>query len=86
MSFLTELRDLDIPESVIQKIHRNFGGNSFYVPKPNKPDLSQRNSQIYAKFNGKNFRQLSREFDLSAQHIHKIIKDERRKHQHDLFA
>lgn len=86
MNFLTELRDLDIPESIIQKISHHFGGNPVYIPKPNKVDFSDRNTQIYRDFNGKNTLHLSQKYDLCYQQILKIIKVERQKRQGDLFT
>lgn len=86
MNFLTELRDINIPESIIQQIANHFGGNPVYVPKPSKVDFGDRNAKIYRDFNGKNTLHLSRKYDLCYQQICKIIRLERKKHQYDLFA
>lgn len=86
MDFLSELRDINIPESIIQKIARHFGGNPVYIPKPKKVDFNDRNAQIYRDFNGKNTLHLSQKYDLCYQQICKIIRNERKKRQGDLFA
>jgi Mor family transcriptional regulator len=80
--FIEELRGLDIPETIIIKIHTHFSGCSIYVPKANKADLTTRNTQIYQRFNGKNYRELAREFKLSGQYIHKIVSRERCQNLH----
>ncbi len=75
MNFIEELHYLEIPENLIVKIHNHFGGCPVYIPKIKKVDLISRNAEICRRFTGRNYRQLSSEYNLSGQHIHKIIKD-----------
>jgi Mor family transcriptional regulator len=79
MDFLTELRDLDIPENIIKKIELHFGGNPVYIPKIKAVDINKRNAEICRRFNGKNHADLVREFSLCYQQICKILAADRRK-------
>lgn len=84
--FLTELREIQIPEDIIHRIATHFRGSPIYVRKTNDTAIAFRNTNIYREFNGKNMRHICQKYDLSAQHIHRIIKAEQHKHQHDLFT
>ena len=55
---------------LIDRLKCHFGGATFYFPKK---DLTERNNQIYERFNGKNHAELCREFDLSYQQVLRII-------------
>ena len=76
MDFLSELRDINIPESIIEQIANHFGGNPVYVPK-RKKDIATRNTQIYSEFNGKNHIYLCRKHNLSYQQVCRIIAKNR---------
>lgn len=64
-------------QNLVIKLRHYYGGIPLYIPK-GKPDLSSRNKKICDKFNGKNMREVCREFDLCAQQVRKIIKSERK--------
>ena len=99
-NFLTEMRDFlarelkarsiesqtaeDISSSVAITFRQNYGGMPIYIQKSD--DNSQRNAEIYRKFNGKNTFELCREYDLCYQQILKIVKEQRTKNQRDLFT
>jgi Mor family transcriptional regulator len=69
----------EVSEHLAATFRQNYGGIPIYIHKT--PDHSQRNTEIYQKFNGKNTLALCREYNLCYQHICKIIKDERSKRQ-----
>ena len=48
--------------------------HSPYIPKPGAEQVSERNRQIYAAFNGRNYMQLAREFDLTERHVRDIVE------------
>ena len=75
--FLTELRDLEIPTEIIDKLTHHFNGASVYIPKPeskSQDEKHQRNSEIYQNFDGKNSYHLRRKYNLSASQLYRIIK------------
>jgi len=55
----------------------NWGGQSVYIPMDLAGRRSERNEQIYKKFNGANAAGLAREYKISVQMIYRIIKAER---------
>lgn len=52
----------------------HWGGQLLYFPKGMARKLSARDLEIYARFNGSNHADLAREFDVSLQHVYRIIK------------
>jgi Mor family transcriptional regulator len=74
----------NISSSVVIKFRQNYGGMPIYIHKSN--DNSERNVQIYREFNGKNMRHICHKYDLCYQQVCKIIRNERKKRQGDLFA
>jgi Mor family transcriptional regulator len=101
MDFLSELRELleselkhnsidlqtaeKISDTITIKIRKTYSGQPFYIQKKTR-DNSIRNAEIYRRFNGRNLRQICREYDLCYQQVCKIIKIERKERQRDLFA
>jgi Mor family transcriptional regulator len=73
----------EIAAKVINKIIAVYGGQQLYIPK--RLSCINRDKQIFENFDGKNLRELCRKYDLSAQHVYKIIRQERIKKQIDLF-
>lgn len=70
-NFITELRVLNIPEELIQKIANHFGGEQIYMPKKS---LRMRNNQIEQDYkNGVSVPELSKIYDLTTRRIHDII-------------
>ena len=67
-----------VSDAVTIKIHSYYSGQPVYVKKKTH-DKSLRNAEIYARFDGKNARQICGEFDLCYQHVRKIIGKERKK-------
>lgn len=71
-------------------ITTNWGGQLIYIPKNLNGQLSARDVQIYAQFNGRNHAALAKKFDLTVQQIYRIVREvgerERAKNQGDLFA
>lgn len=56
-----------------KKLVRNYAGSSIYVHMPDKITANKRNAEIREKFNGYNFRDLAREFNLSDVSIRRIV-------------
>lgn len=52
----------------------HWGGQLLYFPKGMARKLSTRDMEIYTRFNGSNHADLAREYDVSLQHIYRIIK------------
>ncbi|MBF0802913.1 MULTISPECIES: Mor transcription activator family protein [unclassified Neisseria] len=71
-------------------LSRHWGGQLLYFPKNHFGRLSERDAEIWRKFNGKNHAALAQEYDLTMQQIYKIVRDaaeaHRAKSQIDMFA
>ena len=70
-------------------ITSNWGGQLIYIPKNHSGQLSSRDLEIYAAFNGRNHTLLAKKYDLTVQHIYRIVKEvgerEYAKRQNPLF-
>jgi Mor family transcriptional regulator len=85
-NFLTELRNLEIPENIILQLTKHFGGMSVYIPKSDKKTQAvqaARNNEIYHRFTGHNAPKLARQYDLTVSTICRIIKKKRLEKQRD---
>lgn len=63
----------------VKQVIRTFGGESIYIPKTESVVRSGRDRVIYQEFNGSNYRQLARKFNLSLQQIRNIVQCQREK-------
>lgn len=83
-------RAAEIAKKVVRHITDNWGGQLIYIPKNLLGHVSERDMKIYQEFNGKNHGQLSKKYNLTEQHIYRIVKDvgirETAKRQTDLFG
>jgi len=61
-----------ITEEVVDALSFEWGGVSLYIPK-NMPDITKRDKQIMAEFNGMNIKELVKKYNLSEQWIYKIL-------------
>lgn len=66
----------NISENIAITFRQSYGGIPIYIQKKSN-DYSERNAEIYRKFNGRNALQLCQDYDLCYQHICKIIKKQR---------
>ena len=56
-----------------RKLIANYGGNPVYIPKAETVLKEIREREIIEKFDGKNYRTLSKEYGVSEKTIRKII-------------
>lgn len=78
-------KNLDLPHeaaadaafAIAEAIRKDVGGSYEYIPKAQPWKLSKRDSEIYAKFNGANYRDLARQHHLSEIRIRQIVERER---------
>lgn len=79
-----------IGDEIATQMAAYWGGQLIYFPKGKFVLLSKRDRLIYAEFTGHNQKDLARKFDVSEQHIYRIIKAMRRSdladRHGDLFA
>ncbi|OHC68616.1 MAG: hypothetical protein A3H93_09135 [Rhodocyclales bacterium RIFCSPLOWO2_02_FULL_63_24] len=64
----------EIGVKVMDRMRKDWGGDSFYFPKGCAIDIARRDLEIYEKFDGRNHTELGREYDLSVIHIYRIVK------------
>lgn len=74
---------------VAQHLAAYLGSGLLYICKGLQFELDRRNQEIYRRFNGDNHEWLAREYDLTVQHVYRIVKrvgdTEKRKRQAALF-
>jgi Mor family transcriptional regulator len=74
---------------VAEEVRQEWGGEAIYIGKGQDYELSQRDQEIYAKFNGTNQHALCKEYNISYVWLCKIIKHQRKamikKQQVDIF-
>lgn len=74
---------------IAQRLNDHWGGGNLYICKGIHYDISLRDQAIYQRFNGENHDWLATEYDLTVQHIYRILKrvgeSERAKRQAGLF-
>lgn len=58
-----------------EEISKLYGGTTVYIPVHKRVVLGERNRQIVRSYNGKNLDQLRRKYNLTNQHIKKILSD-----------
>ena len=63
-----------IAEAIALEMAADWGGQLIYFPKGKFVLLSKRDREIYAAFTGNNIKDLVRMFNVSEQHIYRIIK------------
>lgn len=54
---------------------RTFGGSSINIKISKNIDLEYRNKQICSEFNGGNYKQLARKYNLSVTSVYRIISE-----------
>lgn len=76
-------------KQVSAHVSKHWGGQLLYIPKNHVGKLSERDAEIWRKFDGKNHAALAKEFDLTMQQIYKIVREaaeyHRAKNQMDMF-
>lgn len=80
----------DLGREAADLVRARWGGIEVYVPKGRSFMLSQRDREIWEKWNGRNVVELCREYGLSEQRIYQILdamrEQEAAKRQHKLFG
>jgi len=71
-------------DKIVFSIHDKYAGASIYLTKSIEA-VDTRNMRICKKFNGRNLREIAREYDLCDQQIRTIIKKKRKATQLNLF-
>lgn len=74
---------------LVEIIRRDWKGQQVYISKGQSYEISQRDAEIYARFNGANAADLARQYELTERQIRTIIARVRaadlRKRQGGLF-
>ncbi|PSU46648.1 transcriptional regulator [Photobacterium frigidiphilum] len=85
----SEGADPAIAIKLLSEICKTFGGMQFYLPRGHHLEVMLIHLNIWNDFTGDNVVQLSRKYDVSMQHIYRVVakmrKREIKKHQPELF-
>lgn len=68
------------------QIALTWGGQLLYIPKDYQANISRRDHQIYAEFNGKNHSELATKYNITTNRIYDIVRQIRKNNQPDLFG
>ena len=86
MKTLTDIAQLDGEQRELAEIigleaylTDSYAGCTIYVRKPEEITKKLRNTEICERFNGRNYRELAREYQLSESSIRKIVRRAGRK-------
>lgn len=66
-------RAKEIGLKAARKMASHWGGQLVYFPKGAFYELTDRDGELYAKFNGNNHAELAREFDRNLQTVYRIV-------------
>lgn len=67
-------RAADIGLAVAEFVRTHWGGQPIYIPSGAPNLISDRYVQIFEKCNGRNHRQLAREYGISVVRVYQIVK------------
>lgn len=76
----------EISHEVVELVRENHGGEPVYIPKAAKWLCKKKHDEIWAAFDGKNHRELAKQFDLGLSQIYRITEEYRDKNQLDWCA
>lgn len=63
----------EIAFETAERIRVNWGGLLIYIGKGKGFDIEERDEEIFGKFDGTNVNELAIEYDMSVQHIYRIL-------------
>jgi len=78
-------KDLKVPKAKAEEFGADiaddiadvWGGQNFYIPKDMIAKARSRDARLYDEFTGDNHNELADKFDLSTQHVYRIVRRER---------
>lgn len=82
---LPEDKAYDIAVQLSDDLRQDFGGELFYMPKGQDYDTIIKHHQIFKEFNGANHQELSKKYNLSVQHLYRVLKKYQDLRQPQLF-
>ena len=65
---------IEVAEEVCDELVFEWGGNQVYIPRGLLARMADRNQQIIAEFNGKNYRELAKKHNRSEMRIRQILQ------------
>lgn len=76
----------EISREVVELVRENHGGEPVYIPKAAAWECKKKHDEIWEAFNGKNHRELAKQFDLGLSQIYRITSEYQHKNQLDWCA
>lgn len=64
-----------VASALTDHLATHWGGQLINIPKDYRWRLSQRDSEIYAAFNGYNYAELAQQYGLTQIHMHRLIRN-----------
>ncbi|WP_354318750.1 Mor transcription activator family protein [Pseudacidovorax sp. 1753] len=66
-------------ETLMRRLVERLGGVQVYIPRITRVERATRDTEIRSRFNGKNLRQLARDYSTSERTIRRVVSFENRK-------
>ena len=79
-------RATEVAFEVVDKMRRNFGGITIFIPKDRSLDKIIRDSEIFRSFTGRNHEALAMQYGLSMQQIYRIVDAARGDHHKEHYG
>ncbi|MRJ41174.1 MULTISPECIES: Mor transcription activator family protein [Idiomarina] len=74
---LDEDKALSLAKRLVARQAHHMGGRQFYLPRDERLRKAIRDVEIWQRYNGRNVAELQREFDLTAQQVYAILREQR---------
>lgn len=58
---------------IAECVRKHWGGQQVYIPIGREYEISQRDEQMWQKFNGHNHEDLVREFGVTLVHVYRVV-------------
>lgn len=63
----------EVAMSVAEHVRKNIGGVATYIPRGINYELTLRDREIWAEFNGDNYHELARKHDVTEMRVRQIV-------------
>lgn len=74
---MDEENAIKLAKRLVARQAHHMGGRQFYLPRDERLRKAMRDVEIWQRWNGRNVGELQRQFDLTAQQVYAIIREQR---------
>lgn len=74
---LDEEKAIKLAKRLVARQAHHMGGRQFYLPRDERLRKAMRDIELWNRWNGRNVAELQRRFELTAQQVYAIIREQR---------